>query len=292
MQHVQEAMQADPEFAPAYSMLANCLITLGYWGYLPGRSAYPKAKEAACRALVLDESLSEAHTSLAWANWLLDWDLPACEREIRRAIELNPSSENAHLAHALFLVTIPQDRQGARDAVRLALDLDPLSVITNFSVAWILLFAGAYHDAVEQAAKALDLHPDSPLTQQAMGWAYVGQSLYQEAEAAFGKAVALSRDVHSLSGLGHACARSGQEGAAKAILTELLDMSAREYVPEVCFAVLYAGLRDRDRAFERLERCYEERDPHLFWLSVMPAFGPLRQDSRFDALLRRLGVAP
>lgn len=292
LRYVQEAMQADPGFGPAYAMLASCMITLGYWGFLPGRPAYARAKEAAWKALDLDESLSEAHSALAWSYWFLDWDLGACEREIRRAIEVNPSSEWSHLTHAKFLVTIPRDCQKAREAARLALDLDPLSVTTNFSVAWVLVFAGAYEEAVDQARKALDLYPDSPMAYQALGWAYVGQSLYDDAVGAFRKAAALAGDAHSISGLGHACARAGQEGTAKTLLGELLDMSTRGFVPEVCFCLLYAGMGDLNHAFERLERCYEERDPHLFWLPVMPAFGPLRQDSRYHDMLRRVGIAP
>lgn len=287
LRHLHQAMQADRKFAPAYSMVSHCMITLGYWGYLPHREAFRKAKRAALKALALDESLGDAHTALGMVNWLADWDTAAAERELQRAIEMNPSSEYAHLMHSLFLVTIGRDRERALEEVRLALDLDPLSVNTNFSVAFILVFAGEYDRAIEQAVKALELHPDSPLAQQALGWAYVGLCRYSEAAGAFERAAALSRDVHSIAALGQVCGRSGQGDTARLLLDELLDKSAREFVPEVCFALIYAGLGDRDRAFERLERCYQERDPHLFWLPVMPAFLPLRQDARFGDLLRR-----
>lgn len=288
LQHVYEALQIDPEFALAYSLLAFCMTTLGYWGHLPCHLAYPKATEAALKALALDESLSEAHVALALASGFGDWDLAAGEREVRRAIELRPSNEWAHIAHALFLVTSARDGEGAIEAGRLALDLDPLSVNTNFSLAYILVFAGEYEQAIDQATKTLELHPDSHQAQQALGWAYAGLLDYGGAERAFQKAVKLSRDVHSVAALAHAQARSGQKIPAEALLGELLEKSAREYVPEVCFVIIYAGLGDRDRAFERLEKCYEEGDPHLFWLPVMPAFHPLRDDPRFDDLLRRM----
>ena len=288
LRHLREAMQADPEFAPAYGMLSFCMSTLGYWGYLPYHQAYSQARQAAREALALDESLSEAHTALGLVYWVADWDPAAGEREIHRAIELQPSSESAHFAHSLFLVTMLRDHDRALDAAQRALDLDPLSVLSNFSAAFILLFAGEYERAIDQALKTLELHPDSPLALQALGWAYAGRADYNEAVNAFQKAVNLSRDVNSVAALGHAQARSGQVAQAEALLGELLERSARAYVPEVCFVTIYAGLGDCDRAFERLERCYEERDPHLFWLPVMPAFDPLRSDARFDEWLARL----
>jgi TolB-like protein len=288
LQYLNEAMQADPGFAPAYGMLSFCMITLGYWGHLPHYEAYPKAKEAALKALALDESLSEAHAALGLVRWLCDWNPADCETEIRRALELQPSSDFAHFVNALFLVTMSRDRDRAPEAARLALELDPLSVNTNFSFAFILLFAGEHQRAVEQALKTIELHPDSPLAWQALGWAYVGLSDYGEAARAFQKAVDLSRDAHSLSALAYAQARSGQRAAAEALLGELIEKRVRDYVPEVCFVTIYAGLGDRDRAFDRLEKCYQERDPHLFWLPVMPAFQILRQDPRFDELLHRL----
>jgi tetratricopeptide (TPR) repeat protein len=134
------------------------------------------------------------------------------------------------------------------------------------------------------------LHPDSPQAEQALGWAYLGLSRHREAAAAFQRAVAVSRDVNSISALGHACARSGQKDTARLLLGELFDKSAREYVPQICFTLKHAGLGDRDRALEALEWCYEERDPHLFWLPIMPAFDPLRHDPRFDDLLRRMNL--
>ena len=290
LRHLDEAVRADPEFAPAYGMLSLCMTVAGYWGYVPYQEAYPKAKQAALRALALDASLGEAHTALAYVRWLHDWDPAACEREIECAIELQPSSEFAHFARSLFQVTMTQDCDRALEAAKLALALDPLSIYANFSLAFILVFAGEYQRAIDQALKTIELYADSPLAHQALGWAHLGLAHYSEAVSAFQKAADLSRDVHVIAALAHACARSGEAHTARAALDELLGKSAREYVPEVWFAVIHAGLGDRDRAFEYLERCYTERAPQLFWLPVVPAFHPLREDPRFDELLRRMPV--
>lgn len=290
LQYLHEAMQEDPSYAPPHALLAWCLTILGFWGHLPIRPAYAQARVAAVKALALDESLSEGHVALAFVKWFLDWDLPGCEREIRRAIELNPSSELARSAYSLFLVAIPRDRERALEQARLAVDLDPLSLNMNFSLAWILFFAGEYGRAIDQAQRTLELYPDSLMAHQALGWACLARSMPAQAIAAFEKAVGLSRDAGSVAALAYAYGRSGQESAAQALLNELLDKSAREYVPAESLALIYTGLNDWDRAFEWLERCYEERDPHLFWIRVFPVLDRLRSDPRFDALLRRLGL--
>ncbi len=292
LRYVKEALEADPTFAPAHSLLADALVTLGYWGFVPAQTAFPQAKEAAQRAIALDDLLSEAHVALAWTHWLLDWDLAACGREIQRALELNPSGEMNHLVCGLYQATIVRDRRRAEEAAWLALDIDPLSVNTNFGVAWILLFAGAYTEAVAQATRAIELYPESPLAHQALGWACAGQGRYAEAASAFGRAAALSNDAHSIAGLGYSSARAGQVAVARRVLEELTERSGRELVPDVIFAVLYAGLDDPNRAFESLERCYQQRDPHLFWLPVMPAFLSLQKDGRYHDLLRRIGITP
>jgi tetratricopeptide (TPR) repeat protein len=289
---LKEAMEADPGFAAAHGLLANAMVTLGYWGFLPPPVAFPQAKEAALRAVAIDAGLSEAHVALAWVRWLVDWDLPACEREIERALELNPSAEANHLLHGLYQATIARSRERAEEAAWLALEIDPLSVNTNFSAAWILMFARAYEEAVGQANRAIELHPDSPLTYQALGWAYVGQERFGDGAAAFEKGVSLAPDAHSAAGLAHAFARAGDRARAIRLLDEMTARSRREDVPDVVFAVIAAGLGDRDGAFAWLERCYAARDPHLFWLAVMPAFEPLREDPRYHDLLGRMGLPP
>jgi tetratricopeptide (TPR) repeat protein len=196
----------------------------------------------------------------------------------------------AHFWHGEFLLLIRRDRSRALEEVRLALELDPLSLPTNFCVAWFLLFAGEHERAAEQARKTLELYPDAHHAYYVLGWVHTAGGRHAEALAAFEMAAAISRDVISLAYLGHAQGRAGQRNAAQALLAELLDKRAREHVPEFALALVHTGLGDLDRAFESFERCYEERDSRLFWLPFVPCFDPLRSDPRYDNLLRRLGL--
>lgn len=291
LQYLREVIGEDPGFAPAHELLAGCLLTLGFWGYMPPRVAYPQAKEFALKAVELDEFLAEGHATLGMVSWLLDWDLVACERELLRALELNPSCGIARGSHALFLVTIPRDCQRAIEQASLELDLDPLSADTNFGFAKILLLAGQHEQAIDQILRTLKMHPDSSLAYSILGWAYLGCSRTAEAIAAFEKAVDLSRDAVALGYLGHAYGLAGRRDAALALLCELLEKSAGEGVPQTSLAYLYAGLGDYDQAFESLEKCYAERDSRLFWFPLTIFSHTFRSDPRFELLLRRLKVA-
>ncbi len=292
LRYLNEAIQADPRSATAYSMLSYCMIVLGYWGHVPQKEAYAKAKEAAFKALTLDDQLCDAHTALGVVHWFGELDLETAERQFQRALEINPSSEFAHLMQASFYVTMRGGRERALEAAGRALDLDPLSVNTNFGVAWVLVFAGEYDRAVDQSLKTIELYPDSYFAQQTLGWGYIGLSDYEGAARAFQKALDLAPDAYTISSLAYVHACTGRREEAEAMLGDLLKKSATEIVPDISLAVLYAALGDRDRAFELLEKCYRERDPHLFWLPVQPGFRLLRDDPRYNHLLRLIKFLP
>lgn len=290
-EYLQQAIAIDPDCAPAYLQLAEGLIVLGYWGQRPER-AYARAKAAVTRALEIDDLLGGAHTLLGVVCWLLDWDLDRCEREMQRAVELNPSLPLARLFYANFLVTMRNQREEAVHEAEIALELDPLSVNTNFTFAYKLVFAGQYDRAAAQALSTLEIYPDCLHAWYALGWAEVGRARYAAAVAAFEKAVALSPDVFCLAYFAHALGRFGNIEQAGSILKELLARRASEDIAEVVFFIIYSGLGDLDTAFESAERCFAERDSRLFWLQVVPCFEPLRGDARFDDLARRLGLPP
>lgn len=292
LRYLDEAIQTDPKFAAAYSMLSYCMTVLGYWGHVPQKEAYAKAKEAALKALTLDDQLCDAHTALGVVHWFGELDLETAERQFQRALEINPSSEFAHLMQASFYVTLRGGRERALEAAGRALDLDPLSVNTNFGVGWVLVFAGEYARAVDHSLKAIELYPDSHFAQQTLGWGYVGLSDFDGAGKAFQRAVDLAPDAYSISSLAYVYACTGRREEAEGMLGDLLQKSATEIVPDISLAVLYAALGDHDRAFELLEKCYRERDPHLFWLPVQPGFRLLRDDPRYDRLLRLIKFLP
>ena len=288
--YLQEAIAADPEFAPAYEAVALCWTSLGYWGHVPIREAYPQARAAALRALELDPESSNTHVALGFIRWLHDWDLARSEASFRRALELAPSNEAAHLGLALFLVTVRGDVESCLAHAREALAIDPLSLNTGFSVAWLLLFAGENERAVAQAEATLDLHPESLHPLYVLGWGQLSQGRMEEAVAAFGRAVQVSEDPITLSYYGHALGRAGRRDDAKHLLEQLRGAAAQRHVPPFAFVIVHAGLGDLDQAFAWLERCLAERDSRMFWLPVVPAFDPLRSDPRYAHLLRRLGV--
>jgi TolB-like protein/Tfp pilus assembly protein PilF len=288
--HFQRALEIDPTYASAYEGLAWSLAVLGYWGFMPIHEAYPKAKAAALHALLLDPSLSEAHTSLALVKWLHDWDLAGFRTEIATALELNPNSPFAHLLHGLFLATIERDRGRTVAELKTLLELDPLSPVSNFSAAFVLVFAGAYEEAAERARRTLTLYPDVPLAMYALGWAEVGLRQDAEALAVFEQAANRSPDPIALSYVAFAAGRAGRKEAASALL-ERLTGEAKEPLPDFACALIHIGLSDFDRAFECLERSLADRDSRIFWFAVLPGLERLREDPRFADLSRRIMLA-
>jgi TolB-like protein/Tfp pilus assembly protein PilF len=279
LQYLQVALEKDPTHAPAYAHMALCYSLLGFWGHLPGPEAYPRAKKAALKAIALDDALSVAHWVLGWVSWLQDWDLATCEAETLRAIELNPSDEGAHVNYAAFLAIVREDGAKAAAEAKLALDLDPLSLNVNTDAAWIHLFAQDYERALQQARTTLDLFPDALHAWYVLGWSELMFSRFDSAIQAFERAAAISPDALSIGYLGHAHARAGHLDTANSLLNELLSRVERGYVPPKSLICLYAGLGERDRVIEWLEKAYQDRDPLLFFLRgpAVLIFGPLAE---------------
>lgn len=277
LQWLHRALERDPTHAPAYAHLALCYSLLGFWGHLPGPDVYPRAKNAALKAIALDDALSAAHWILGWITWLHDWDMARCESETLRAIDMNPSDEGAHINRAVFLAIVREEGARAIAEVNLALDLDPLSRNVNTDAAWIHLFAEDYEGARRQARTTLDLFPNALHACYVLGWSELMFSRFDMAITAFEEAAAISRDPLSIAYLGHAHARAGHQGIAASLLDELLSRVNREHVTPKSLVCLYAGLGNEDRVIYWLEKAYQDRDPLLFFLRA-PAvliFGPL-----------------
>lgn len=291
LHYLHGALAIDAGYAPAHAQLAFCLSLFGYWGHVPVAQAFPPAKEAALRALALDDTLTAAHEALAWVKWLYDRDLHGAERDIRHGLALSPSDANAHVMLAVFLATVRGDGEGAVAEGRTALRVDPISEFTNFSMAWVYLFARDYERAREQALRTREMYPDSLQACYVLGLSAVGSGNGAEALAAFEEAKRLSQDDLTVGYLAHANARFGKHEEARSGLAELLGRADCGHVSTKAMIVAYAGLGDRDRAFEWLERAFEQRDGILYWLRAVPVFDPLRPDPRFDGLVRRLGMA-
>jgi serine/threonine-protein kinase len=283
-----EAIQEDPNYALAHAGLAESYIVLGGYGLLPPTEAFAKAREAAARALELDDMLGEAHNALAMVKAQHDWDWPGAEREYRRAIELNPGHATAHFWYGDLLSTLGRHPEALAEGKR-AQQLDPLSLIINTVIGKFLLYAGQDDSAILQLRKTLEMDPNFPYAHYILGQAYLRKGEFVEAIAEFQRATTLSPNITLYKGgLGHAYARAGKSAEARKLLSELKEQSKRRYVSWWDMAAIYAGLGEKDQAFASLEKAYEQRV--VMWWHRGPLLDPLRSDPRFQDLLRRVGL--
>jgi TolB-like protein len=290
--YFQGAIEKDPTFAPAYALLASSYAGIGYWGHVPPREVFPLAKAAALRAVELDDSLAEAHWALGTVRWYYDWDVASAEREMERALALEPNNAGIHIGHASFLVTARNDRAGSLAELRRVQGLDPtsVSVTGTITMGWVFAWVHEYDQAIAKAKEALAIDPNYPQAYYVRGMVALLKSRPAEAIAEYEKAAALSRDSVSVGYLGAAYARTGQRAKARALLAEVSDIAKKEHVSPLRFAWILANLGDTEEAFKRVEESYEQREPMLWWLNVTPLLDPLRSDPRFRELLRKIGL--
>lgn len=291
IEYFNQAIEKDPNYALAYAGLADSYVVPA--NPEPPGVKMPKAKAAAMHALELDETLSEAHTTLARVLTLYDWDWAGAEKEFKRAIELNPQYAVAHQWYGGYLVAMGR-HDGSLVERRLALELDPLSVIINFELLQAFYHARDYDHAIEQGKKTLELDPSFPPVYAYLPAAYEQKGMFTEAIAGYKKGQTLKGGTEwslALAGLGHLYAKSGRKEEARAILKELMQISRQDYVPSDSMALVCAGLGEKDKAFEWLERAYDERSFRMAWLKVEPRWDSLRSDPRFTRLLQRTGLS-
>jgi len=290
--HFQRALEIDPTYGLAYAGLADSYLMLGDWGFLPPKEAIPRGKAAAQKALEIDESLAEAHASLALACFEYDWDWPACEREYRRAIELNPNYATAHQWYFAFLFFMKRRAEAMREIQR-AQQLDPLSPIISGAAADPYFYARQYEQAIRGFRNTISLFPEFAPAYQALGAACVVNGTYQEAILAYQKLRSLSgASAAEVAALGEAYAKGGIRGYYLWELRRLREESKHRYVRAWTFALLLAGLGEKDQALSYLQKAYEDRDYLLTTLQDEPRFDPLRSDPRFQDLLRRMHFPP
>ncbi len=289
IEYLQQAVAKDPTYALAYDGLADCYSLLAYYGFVDSKEGYPRAREAALKALEIDDSLAEAHTSLVFVKTFYDWDWSGAERESQRAIELNPRYATAHQWYGDALIQMGRLQEAIAEEKR-AVELDPFSLVINRDLGDALYLARQYDQAIEQYRRTLELDPNFITVHGGLGAAYLHKSLYKEGIAEYEKELAISpHSAYALAGLGYANAVTGRRAEAQKLLDQLNQLSKQEYVPAVFRAQIYAGLGEKDQAFEWLEKSYEDRSiANLAEIKVDPQFDPLRSDPRFQDLLRRL----
>jgi serine/threonine protein kinase/tetratricopeptide (TPR) repeat protein len=291
VRYFDQAIVEDPDYALAYSGLADSYaLDLDYRG-VPVVEGMERAKAMARRAIALDETLAEAHTSLAWVTFIYDWDWPAAEREFTRAIQLNPRYSTARQWYAWFLVAMGRFDEALAEG-RAAIDLDPASVSIRRSLGWLQYYARQFEPALDNLRRSLAMNPTAEETHRLLGLVYMQQGLYDEAAASFKEAIASSDyDVMAFAGLGHVAARRGRVEEARAVLNELYRRSKTGYVSPVALGGLHVALGEADDAFGQLEQVYRERRGWLAYLKIEPILDGLRNDPRFARLVERMRLA-
>jgi len=285
--YFDRALEIDPNYARALSGLANY-----FWATdeLSPQVAMPKAKEYALRALAIDDTLSDAHTTLANVKFNADWDWRGAENQFQRAVELNPNDAEGHRAYSVFLSAMGRPHEALTE-IQTAQHLDPLSLITSSDVGWAYYFARRYDRAIQQCQETLELDANFVGAHDCLGSAYLAQGNYGEAIAECQRAtIGSGNDFLRAAGLGRAYARAGRTGKAKEVLQKLRAGSEHHYVPPYFLATVYAALGETDKALTWLEKAYDVRDTNLTWLKVDDAIDPLRSDARFGELLSRIGL--
>jgi TolB-like protein/DNA-binding winged helix-turn-helix (wHTH) protein/Flp pilus assembly protein TadD len=290
IEYFSNAVETVPTYAAAYAGLADAYALSGDWKYgvLSPREAFTQTEAAATKALALDESLGEAHASLAFALDLYAWDWASAEIEYKRAIALNPGYPTAHQWYSWHLMMMGRNREGIRE-LRKAESLDPLSLIISADIADAFCVSHLYDEAVEQSKKALEMDPNFAIGHYELGQALEQKNMHDEAIVEFQRAIELSGHSGAFdSNLGYAYAASGRKEEAIKIVNDLEAGRDQNPSADADIAFIYVGLGDQDQAMICLNKAYEAR----FKASILlrPAFDPLRSDARFQDLLRRIGL--
>src|SRR5213596_3190397 len=286
--YFQQALAHDSNYALAYAGIADVYQSLTASTYLRPREGMPKARAAVLKALALEPTLADAHASLGDQLCVYDWDALAAERELRRAIELNPSLANAHYFYSHCLAAQRRSEEALAEARR-AHELDPLNPEVATGLPWALYAARRYDEAIAGQQKSLDLEPGFAQAHMLLALSLAGKGRYAEALAEARKMAALAGDAPSFVGiLGYVAGRAGERAEAQHILTEL----ERRPPGNTAFAIalVHLGLGNNDQALRWLQTAYQERSEWLVFFTPAPLFDLLRSDPRFRALMRKVGI--
>ena len=291
IQFFNQAIEIDPNNSAAYAGLADCYNMLVVYGRLQPKEGFPKAKEAAAKALEIDESSAEAHSSMAFIKFRWDWNRVETERGFQTAIKLKPSYAPAHQWYSSYLVAVERFDEAIAEAKRTE-ELEPLSFVASSHLGWIYYLSGKNDEAIEQCRKILELDPSSFPARRYLGLAYEAKGMHAEAIAEFQTGVKLSGSPLMLALLGHAYAVAGKKAEALQVLNDLQQLQEQRYVSPYTVAAIYAGLDDKEQALKWLEMAVEGRDIWLMNLKVDPVFAKLRNERKFTDILARIRLRP
>jgi serine/threonine-protein kinase len=290
VEYFNQAIEQDPNYALAFAGLAESYVIFSGFAVSTPQEAYPKAKAAAKKALEIDETLAEAHAALGLELLAYEWNAEESSREFQRAIELNPNYATARHWYGNQNLLYTGHFDEAIAEMKRAQELDPLSLVINTDLGDTYFYARQYDKAIEQLRKTIEMDQSFYYAHYELGMAYEMKGSYAEAIAHYQKARGLNNDPRVLALLGHALAASGKHNEALKTLSELKKTAKQHYVPAYNFAIVYAGLKDRDQAFEWLEKSYQDRSSRMAILKVDPFLDNLRSDPRLTDLIGRVGL--
>ena len=292
IKYFEQATQIDASYAAAYAGIAECYIVLNGYRILPPTEAYPKVRVAAQKALELDETLSEAHLALASLKWEYEWDSDGAEREYRRAIELNPNSATAHQWYAEKLAATGRQVEAVAEMKR-AQELDPVSLAVGVVHGWVFYIGRQYDRAIEQYRKTLEMDPSFP-----MGHLYLGKALIQKGDLEGGlrecQEAARLADNHpfQLTWLAYANGMAGNKSEALRLLHQVEAVAQQSYVASHDIAAVHVSIGERSEAVALLNKAYEERFYSVLLMRIEPEFEPLRNDPGFERLVEMVSSRP
>lgn len=286
----REAIEGDRNYALAYTGVADAysLQCSAFYGINQPTENMPRARAAVVKALQINDSLPEAHTSLAYIKLAYDWDWVGAEAEFKRAISLAPRSAHAHHWYSHYLLAVGKNQAALEENMK-ALDIDPGGLAYNKHLGWSLLAVGDNDKAVETLRMLVDQYPSFYPAHVILGIAYRQKGMFPEALAVFQEARRLEETAPTLAFIGNVYGLSGDKKKARAMLGELKKRSRQQYVSAYCKAVVAVGLEEYDEAFGYLDDAYHERSEWLMWIKVIGMLDQLRSDPRYDRLVQQLG---
>ncbi len=286
----EQAIEKDPDYAPAHAGLVNVYIFLWISGYVSPNYSVPKALEESAKALAIDDTLPESHLALGLLKAMYEWDRIGAEQEIKRAIDLNPNFADSHLQYGGLLAAMGRIEEAQRE-VKLAIELDPLSLLNNLYIGFIYYWMGLYDQIIEQGHRLIELEQRFFGGYWLIGIEAWARGRYEQAIGEYEKAVSLGGDQLVLSQLGCLYGISGNRAKARQVLEQFEAQATERYRGKMEFALVYAGLGDLDRAFELLNEAFEMREFTLRHLESISLLIPgLNSDPRLSILLRRINL--
>ena len=290
IEYFTHAIEKDKNYAPAYSGLADCYWLLNVYNISPATESNMKAREAAAKAIALDETFAESHASLAAVSYRYDWNWAEAEQHFKRAIQLKPDYATAHQWYSAMLAAMGRFDESNAEALR-AHELEPFSLTINSDLGRHLYYARKFDHAIAAHRKTLEMDRNFPRGHVELGYVLAQTGRHAEALSEFQQALSLDKDsINALVGLGYTYALSGKKEQALQVIEQLKKLAERHYISPYHFAVIYISLGEREQALTYLEKAADERFNLMIFLKVEPLFDSLRSEPRFVALTQRLGL--